>query len=95
MLASHRLKSSPHTHNHPKQTWILDTYPTRADDPHNIEAPLKGSFQNSDVEKVVSSLEKIQIPIKSRAVLKASLLEQGFTPTLSSWLTTNIKYVSC
>jgi esterase len=74
--------------HHPiEQMWILDTYPA----PALVPNALSGSFQGSDVPKVLQVLSDIKIPIPSRDGLKKELEAQGLSRTVASWLTTNLR----
>lgn len=66
----------------PTQTWVLDATPS----PMSAQE-MQGA---STVVRVLEALRGIPVPIPSRAALVDTLLAQGFSQMLASWMTTNL-----
>lgn len=74
-------------HHAIEQMWVLDTYPA----PALSSDALRGSFQGSDVPRVLEVLSNLPAPFATRDGLKKELEAAGLSGTVSSWLTTNLR----
>ncbi len=68
-----------------QQCWVLDTTP---------DAAPQASALDSEVLAVVHALEDLPAPIPSREWLSETLVRLGFSGSLASWMTTNLKPVA-
>ena len=72
---------------HPlEDVWVLDTNPGITNEDVN-------RMGTQDIGRVLGALLEIPLPIPSRDHLVATLQNQGFSTSLSLWMTTNLKPV--
>ena len=71
----------------PSEIWVLDALPGK------IPELIQNSLEDT-VASVIKTLMELPIPIPSRNHLKDLLLERGFSKTLASWMTTNLRAVT-
>lgn len=66
----------------PEQLWMLDSPPgTLSEKPSD----------QSEVLSVISTLREVPVPLEKRKDLHDFLLVHGFSQTIASWMTTNLK----
>jgi pimeloyl-ACP methyl ester carboxylesterase len=62
------------------QVWVLDANP-------GPQAPSSGG----EVGRVIAALRKIPLPIETRADIAQLLLDEGLSPAIANWMTTNLE----
>ena len=65
-----------------EQVWVLDSRP----EPMSAQ-----EVQDSDVRQVISTLKRLPAHFNKRSDLVDILTEQGFSGTLATWMTTNLR----
>lgn len=61
-----------------RAVWVLDAVPGRVD------------LEDGEVDRVVSALRAIPMPVARRNDVHAALVARGFSDAISSWMTTNL-----
>lgn len=78
----------------PRGVWFLDSSLSveapLAEEPSG-DTPRPEASTGDQVMRVIGALRRIPLPIPSREALVAALREQGFSLSLSQWMTTNVE----
>ena len=63
-----------------RKVWVLDSPPGG-----------QSISQRGEAQMMLQSLKNIPLPLKNRKEVATYLLQQGFPPMVSQWMTTNVK----
>lgn len=52
-------------------------------------------YKNKDNPyNLINALKKLSIPVPNRSVLRSQLENEGFSPSISRWMTTNLRPIN-